>query len=1293
MAQQIINTGAVANDGTGESLRDAFNAVNDNFSNIWAQGPVDSQVVISNNLVTTNQTNLDLVLAANGIGNVTVNSTLTPGIDSVYDLGASDAQFDTVWARYYQAGSGTFSGDVTVDGNLVVAGNIIQVGNIVTDSLTIQLGNTVTNAAGANGAGITVGANDNIATILYSSTSNTWAMNIGANITGNVTAPYFIGNGALLTGIVTSNYANANAVAYGQAGWAGNIIPSGNAVYSLGNATNQWNDLYVSNTTIYMNNVPISLTAGNVLTVNGNAVLQNDSNTSISTTGNISAANIAVTSGSLSWPNASIVQTSASDFSITGDGQVTVRSLDGTYQWTFDSSGNLTAPGNIGTSANVSANYFLGNGSQLTGLSTSRISNGNSNVNIPTANGNVTVTTNGTYTWSFEDTGQLTFPASPTSIYGGMDNDFTINTANANAATYTFTFSQFGDLTVPVNLNVIENLYAADIVGPGNGNVTITANTQSWLFDTNGVITLPSTGQIRSVGNTGMRLSAGASDTTGLLLDNTGDAEIYANANVTVYTDAGNIGWTFDNTGNLTVPNIIQGSADSDYALKLGAFPEETAAGRWLQVRSGDVADHIHFDTSNNSAWNFYVGSDNQYVLIGNTGNVSIGSYDSSNNATYQWTFDKTGNVNLPNNGSINFNAGGITQATDEDFVITVNDADDDGFAIFNRVTDTDGNVVGQTELRRDRLNINLDMLGSNYQWQFSDNQGIMYLPGNIFGNYGSDTSFFVTDNGSGGTMEMKTISYIGDTLGSNVRVTQSNATISTSNAAYTWTFDNTGNLTVPGNTIVSTANATGGLGGKNISITAGASDTVTWNSNPGGNVNIAGGYGSFGDGGGGPGGQVNIIGGSSSDSHAGNVTINSGNSTWTFDYTGNLTAPGNISTDWLNISNVGNITSLEADVKLQIVADAGNTAPYWTFNNDGNLFVPGNINGDNSAPLYIDGAGSHEGYISLPSAAFGNEQVVIVNNFSLGNGIRLETNGGNLFFDNAGVLTVPGNIVMPPGTSLTGTGASPAPNISGFTSVSAETLSATGNVVGGNIRTAGLITATGNITTAGNFVGNGAALTNVTVSVAGNIVGTQSNVTLVAGSYSYTFDNTGILTLPAGGGNEGAEINFTKAANSTLSGNSVAIDQYVDRIRFFEGGGNTRGAYIDLTQAADGVGTLLNNRVSGLVNAGTFVTMDLLKATVTTSGNRGLSLAATTGSFNINISGTYGGVGGASGSAGTGTINTTPSSSQFGWNFTSQAEGSTYIITDTTNNRAYRVTLQIGGSFNNNLISIERLI
>jgi hypothetical protein len=201
-----------------------------------------------------------------------------------------------------------------------------------------------------------------------------------------------------------------------------------------------------------------------------------------------------------------------------------------------------------------------------------------------------------------------------------------------------------------------------------------------------------------------------------------------------------------------------------------------------------------------------------------------------------------------------------------------------------------------------------------------------------------------------------------------------------------------------------------------------------------------------------------------------------------------------------------------------------------------------------------------------------------------------------------------------------------------------------------------GALTATGSITSVGNVTGNILVSTNAVA-------------------------------------NEGGEVQLAKAATSTLSGSNVIIDQYVDRIRVFEGGGAARGAYIDLNQAAAGVGTLLNNRVSGLVNAGTYVTMDLLKATVTTSGNRGLSLAATTGSFGIFIGGNYALNGGSNGSSGSGTINTTASTSQFAWNFTGAGDISTYIITDTTNSRAYRITLQIGASYNNNLISIERLV
>jgi len=236
-----------------------------------------------------------------------------------------------------------------------------------------------------------------------------------------------------------------------------------------------------------------------------------------------------------------------------------------------------------------------------------------------------------------------------------------------------------------------------------------------------------------------------------------------------------------------------------------------------------------------------------------------------------------------------------------------------------------------------------------------------------------------------------------------------------------------------------------------------------------------------------------------------------------------------------------------------------------------------------------------------------------------------------------------------------------------------------------GNVQVNGNLNATGNIT-ANNFSGN--------ISITGNVTGTSPNVSLVAGSYTYTFDNAGTLTMPAAGGNEGAEIDFTKAPNSSLSGNTVVVDQYVDRLRFFEGGGTNRGVYIDFTQAAASVGTLLNNRVSGFVNAGTYVTMDLIKATVTSSGNRGLSLATTTGTFTYNIAGNYAISSGAGGiSLAAQTLTTTATSSIFSWNLPTQGDLATYILSDITNNRTYRITLQVGGSFLNNSIIIERLI
>ena len=64
-------------------------------------------------------------------------------------------------------------------------------------------------------------------------------------------------------------------------------------------------------------------------------------------------------------------------------------------------------------------------------------------------------------------------------------------------------------------------------------------------------------------------------------------------------------------------------------------------------------------------------------------------------------------------------------------------------------------------------------------------------------------------------------------------------------------------------------------------------------------------------------------------------------------------------------------------------------------------------------------------------------------------------------------------------------------------------------------------------------------------------------------------------------GGSEGGQIDFGLAATNTSLTGGVAIDIYQNKLRFFETGGNNRGAYLDLTNLPSGVGTDLANRAT----------------------------------------------------------------------------------------------------------------
>ena len=72
MAQQTLNIGSNANDGTGDTLRVAMDKVNDNFTEIYASPLFNDAILISGNEISAIRTNDDLVFAPAGTGSITM---------------------------------------------------------------------------------------------------------------------------------------------------------------------------------------------------------------------------------------------------------------------------------------------------------------------------------------------------------------------------------------------------------------------------------------------------------------------------------------------------------------------------------------------------------------------------------------------------------------------------------------------------------------------------------------------------------------------------------------------------------------------------------------------------------------------------------------------------------------------------------------------------------------------------------------------------------------------------------------------------------------------------------------------------------------------------------------------------------------------------------------------------------------------------------------------------------------------------------------------------------------------
>jgi hypothetical protein len=204
---------------------------------------------------------------------------------------------------------------------------------------------------------------------------------------------------------------------------------------------------------------------------------------------------------------------------------------------------------------------------------------------------------------------------------------------------YNVLANQTNNNTVQTNLTFANNTLTLPIYGEiaSNANMTLTTNysnagnTSSWTFDTTGNLTLPDTTTI----NATVSITLEANDTgniTGLNVIGDSHANLYAHGNVTIVSDSSNTTptWTFGTDGNLTIPGSSGGFIKTVANASIGIAAVDNGTNNPAQLLSMTNAGAA---TSIVSAY-----ATNATIQTNATGAINT------------WAFDSAGNLTLPGN-------------------------------------------------------------------------------------------------------------------------------------------------------------------------------------------------------------------------------------------------------------------------------------------------------------------------------------------------------------------------------------------------------------------------------------------------------------------------------------------------------------------------------------------------------------------------------------------------------------------------------------------------------------------
>ena len=564
---------------------------------ISAAGNVSGNYIFGNGSQLTGIT-LNPGNISNGTSNVTVVSSggnITVGVGGTGNIAVFATTGEYVTGIISASGNIISAGNVT-GSNLLTGGAISATGTLsVTGATTLGTASTGNLSAGNISTGGIVSATANItggnvltAGIVSAASTITGTSHLGSvvSVTANVTGGNLLTGGLIsATGTITSaaNITGGNILTVGIMSSTGNAIHGNILTSGLISATANITGGNVSTGGLVSSTGNI-ITAGNISAV-GTIYSNGAVNGTAFAVGNSAVSNVGLgffptagTSGEYAIRDYSNVATNLYlDVGMggTANGAFQFRTSNAFRQLALINSSGISTPLAVSATGNVTGAFFIGNGSQLTGVTatTTSIVNGTSNV-VVAASGNVTVGVSGT-------------SAVATFTTVGIIANSVATTNNGNATNF-----KVGDDAWLGDINVADTIGIRGQQNAANAYIVF-GNADNTQLGRSGSGPLTYAGAFSATGN----VTGGNLRTAGLI-----------SATGTV-TGSSLLGTVVSVTANVTGGNLLTGGLISATSTVTGSTLIGSVVTATGNITGGNIQTVGQISATGNITGNFYIGN------------------------------------------------------------------------------------------------------------------------------------------------------------------------------------------------------------------------------------------------------------------------------------------------------------------------------------------------------------------------------------------------------------------------------------------------------------------------------------------------------------------------------------------------------------------------------------------------------------------------------------------------------------------------------------------------------------